>query len=294
MSQATATPVIPTAEPLDRRARRRPELDPRFLPPILITLILVGGNASLGMLESPWKTALAILTAMLVELGLGRLVVGRWPHLASAYITGISVGILVRSPFYWPYALCSALSIASKYAIRYRGRHLFNPSNLGIVAMLFLAPAAVASLSIQWGNRLLLMLPIWLVGLLVLSRLRRLHITLTYILAFTFLAGARSLLIDQPFLAELAPVTGPMYQLFAMFMVTDPRTTVAGRRGQIGVVLLVALVECGFRLLQVVHAPYYALFLVGPTALIIQRSRRPSEAPGGESGARLPEAGAAA
>ena len=38
------------------------------------------------------------------ELVLGRLTYGRWPHPASAYITGISVGILVRSPFLWPYS----------------------------------------------------------------------------------------------------------------------------------------------------------------------------------------------
>ena len=51
----------------------------------------------------------------------------KWPNVASAYITGISVGILVRSPYYWPYALTSAIAITSKYVIRYRGRHIFNP-----------------------------------------------------------------------------------------------------------------------------------------------------------------------
>jgi hypothetical protein len=32
------------------------------------------------------------------------------------------------------------------------------------------------------------------------------------------------------------------------------------------VAFLVAAVEAGFRLLEFVHAPYYALFLVGPIA----------------------------
>jgi hypothetical protein len=49
---------------------------------------------------------------------LGRWLWGKIPNLASAYITGISVGILLRSPEYWPYALCSAIAITSKYAIR--------------------------------------------------------------------------------------------------------------------------------------------------------------------------------
>ena len=34
---------------------------------------------------------------------LGASIIGKWPNLASAYISGISVGILVRSPAVWPY-----------------------------------------------------------------------------------------------------------------------------------------------------------------------------------------------
>jgi Na+-translocating ferredoxin:NAD+ oxidoreductase RnfD subunit len=79
-----------------------------------------------------------------------------------------------------------------------------------------------------------------------------------------------------------------MYQLFAMFMVTDPATTVASRRGQILVVFLVAAMECLLRLNHVVHAPYYALFLVGPPALIYDRWRRarPQPAAAGLSAAQ--------
>ena len=123
-----------------------------YLPPIFITLILLIGNLSFGILESYSKTLLAIVTAITFELVLGRIFLHKWPHPASAYITGISVGILLRSPAFWPYALCSALSITSKYALRVQGRHIWNPSNFGICAMLILASQAVASLSIQWGN----------------------------------------------------------------------------------------------------------------------------------------------
>src|SRR6201999_3945944 len=111
----------------DRDWRRLFTLENRFIPPIFITLILLVGNLSFGILESYTKTLLAIAVSIAVELILGRLFVGKWPHLASAYITGISVGILLRSPAFWPYALCSAIAIASKYVIRWRGRHLWNP-----------------------------------------------------------------------------------------------------------------------------------------------------------------------
>ncbi len=61
-----------------------------------------------------------------------------------------------------------------------------------------------------------------------------------------------------------------MYQLFIFFMITDPKTTVQAETGQCAVAFAVAVVEMVLRLNQVVHAPYYALFLVGPTALLIE------------------------
>jgi hypothetical protein len=61
-----------------------------------------------------------------------------------------------------------------------------------------------------------------------------------------------------------------MYQLFIFFMVTDPKTTVRPFWGQVAVVFVVALVETVLRLFEVVYAPFYALFLVGPSALLIE------------------------
>lgn len=267
-------------------------LSNRFLAPILITGILLVGQLTYGFLESWSQTGLAISVAIACELLLGKLVVGKWPHLASAYISGISVGILIRSPFLWPYALCAVLSIMSKYTLRWQDRHLWNPSNFGVSAMLFLYPAAVASLSIQWGNSIWPMAVVWTLGSLIISRLKRFHICLTYVGSFIALAGVRSMISGSPFLANVAPLTGPMYQLFVFFMITDPRTTVGSKRGQCLVAFLVALVEMLLRLGEVIHAPYYALFLVGPAALISELAwkRRRSEMSfrndeaGGESG----------
>src|SRR3984957_7262567 len=86
-------------------------LDNRFLAPILITCILLSGQLVFGILESWSKTLLAIVTCMVMEMVLSRGIAGKWPPLASAYISGISVGTLVRSPFLWPFVLCGALSI---------------------------------------------------------------------------------------------------------------------------------------------------------------------------------------
>jgi hypothetical protein len=266
-----AATILPTPPPAPPQARPRLlSLNNRYLPPLLITAILLVGQLSFGILESYTRTLLAIGTSILAELVLSRALVGRWPDLASAYITGISVGILIRSPFYWPYALCSLISITSKYAIRWKGRHLWNPSNLGVSAMLFLAPAAAASLSVQWGNAKWAMLVIWALGTMIIWRLKRFHICATYAASFFAFSAIRSAITGDPWLSTVAPITGPMYQLFVFFMITDPRTTVRTKWGQCLVAFLVAAVEAVLRLERIVHAPYYALFLVGPAANVVE------------------------
>ena len=257
-------------------------LDNRYVPPAFITLILLAGQFSYGILESYERTLLAIGTAIAIELTLGRIFLGKWLNLASAYITGISVGILVRSPAFWPFAVASALAITSKYVLRYKGRHFWNPSNFGISVLLFLLPASVAMLSIQWGNNMASMVVIWALGSVIIWRLRRLHISATYVISFLVLAIVRSWIIHEPWLSEVSPITGPEYQLFIFFMITDPKTTVRSREGQCIVAFLVALLEMFFRLDQSIYAELYALFWVGPIAMLIEMwidSRRAKPAP---------------
>jgi enediyne biosynthesis protein E5 len=136
--------------------------------------------------------------------------------------------------------------------------------------MLYLAPASVAGLSVQWGNAIWPMLVIWILGSMIIMRLRRFHICATYVASFLVLSAARSAITGDPWLAAVSPITGPMYQLFVFFMITDPKTTVRTKWGQCLVAFMVALVEAILRLNRVVHAPYYALFLVGPAANAVE------------------------
>ncbi len=122
------------------------------------------------------------------------------------------MGGLLRAPDFWPYALCSAIAITSKYVVRWRGRHVWNPSNLGIVALLILAPDYVSTLSVQWGNTVWPMLIVWALGALIVWRVKRLHITATYVISFIVLAFVRSgitghAFLAHAFLAEVAPIT---------------------------------------------------------------------------------------
>ncbi|HCX28426.1 MAG TPA: hypothetical protein DHU55_01430, partial [Blastocatellia bacterium] len=172
MSQFTGEPTLtPVGSALEVGERKKFRFDNRYVAPLFITGILLVGHLSYGILESYKKTALAIIAAIIVELVLGRIFFGKWLNLASAYITGISVGILVRSPAYWPYALCSVISIMSKYVLRVKGRHIWNPSNFGIAVLLFLAPETMAVLSIQWGNNLWPIVVIWILGSIIILSL---------------------------------------------------------------------------------------------------------------------------
>jgi Na+-translocating ferredoxin:NAD+ oxidoreductase RnfD subunit len=254
-------------------------LDPKYLIVFLITLVLVVGEARYSILGGYDRLATALGTCLATEVLLSRLLRGRIANLASAYITGISLALLIKpqANILWPFALGGFLAIGSKYVLSYRGRHLWNPSNFAIALLLLVAADSVAVLSHQWGNDLRINLVIWAFGLLVASRARVLHVTLTYVTCFVVLAIVRNAIVGGPLLAELAPITGPMYQLFVFFMVTDPRTTVSTRRGRIVVVAIVALVETLIRLagdfqLALMRPlypspPLLALAIVGPIAM---------------------------
>ena len=196
---------------------------------------------------------------------MGRITYGEWPHPASAYISGISVGILVRSPFLWPYFLTSLISITSKYVLRVSGRHLWNPIELrrqrravpragdGHAAQHPVGQRRRADgghLAARLGDRL--------------ARRPRCTSPPPTSRRSCCSRSCAALITGTPWLANVAPITGPMYQLFIFFMVTDPKTTVRSKSGQCVVVFLVAFVEMVLRLNEVVYAPFYALFLVGP------------------------------
>lgn len=246
------------------------KIPPGFIGPLLITGLVLAAHISFGVLDGWEKFAAALIAAMATEAGLHKIVTGEWRNVSSAYISGNSAGILVRSPMIWPFALCAAISIASKYVFRFRGTHIWNPTNFGIVVMLLIASDSMAVLSIQWGSNMWAMLAIWIVGLAVISKVKLFHVCAVYVLSFIGFAWLRSVYTGELFLAEIAPLTGPMYQLFVLFMITDPKTTVSTKKGRMIVAFLIALVEMFFRLGEAVYAPFYALFIVGPIALIAE------------------------
>jgi len=292
MSDASRTTELaaPVPSAYARLWQRTSRIDPRYLIAGLITLVLLVAQLRYHMFGGYTRLVLALGVCMVTEALFSWFDRGRVVNLQSAYISGISLTLLTKPQggALWPFVIGGFLAISSKYVLRYRDQHLWNPTNFAISALLLVAPSKVAVLSHQFGNDLVTNLVIWTFGLLIAKRVGVLHITLTYVASFLVLNAMRALALGQPLFPELAPITGPMYQLFVFFMITDPRTVVKGRQRQMVVAALIALAETIFRLMADRGVPMpiafsadpalLALAIVGPLAKWLDVRRTPARA----------------
>ncbi len=249
VSEATQSPSD-EVNPMRRAWQRLSEVDSRYLIAFLITLVLMTAQLRYQMVGGYSRLLLSLSVCTATEALLSWFDRGKVVNLLSAYISGLSLTLLEKPQggALWTFALGGFLAISSKYVVRYRDHHLWNPTNFAICAMLLLAPGHVSVLSHQFGNDVATNLVIWTFGLIIAARVGVLHITLAYIASFLVLNSVRALVFGQPVFTEIAPITGPMYQLFIFFMITDPRTVVRGRNRQIAVAITIALVESLIRL----------------------------------------------
>jgi len=277
VSEATGlTSAQPNA--VVRAWQRASRIDPRYLIAFLITLVLATAQLRYHMLGSYDRLVVTLGVCVLTETLLSLFDRGKVVNLLSAYISGISLTLLLKPQggSLLPFVLGGFLAISSKYVLKYRENHLWNPTNFAVAALLLLAPNHISVLSHQFGNDVTTNVVIWIFGLIIAARVGVLHITLTYVASFLVLNAVRATALGQPVLAEIAPITGPMYQLFVFFMITDPRTIVRGRRRQVMVAILIAVMETLIRLASdkgwqlptgFNAAPaFFALALVGPVA----------------------------
>src|SRR3954471_946679 len=286
-------PSAAQANILARGWHRASGIDPRYLIAFLITLVLVVAQLRYHMLGSYDRLVLALGVCTATEALLSWFDRGKVVNLLSAYISGISLTLLTKPQggAYWPFIIGGFLAIASKYVLKYRDTHLWNPTNFAICALLLAAPEHVSVLSHQFGNDLVTNLLIWFFGFIIVARVGMLHITVSYLVSFLIFTALRAALLGQALLPEIAPITGPMYQLFLFFMITDPRTVVRGRKGQIIVVVAIAMMEAlirlasdrGWPLPTAFNAapPLLALAIVGPIAkwLELRRTKPASQEP---------------
>src|SRR4249919_2273458 len=234
--------------------------DPRLhLAAVIITLQVLG-QVAFDFRLSIAQILVSLVTAGVLEFAITfrRQHVIMWP--ASALLTGNGVAFILRVPGtehgdWWSmngwriFAATAAVSLLSKYLIKFRGSHIFNPSNFGLVlCFLLLGPEHAEPLDFWWGPMsgwLGLALAIIVVGgLAILVRLHLIVIAVAFWLTF---ASALAVLMafGHAFTARwhLGPVTGhyfwwvlvtsPEVLVFLFFMITDPKTTPTAMRGRV-------------------------------------------------------------
>ena len=241
--------------------------DPRLHVAAVIITIHVLGQVGLHFTISIPQILAAILASAIIEVALtfrtARAFV--WP--ASAMLTGSGVALILRvvgtppdqpwnTDAWYVFAGVAAFSLLTKYVIRYRGNHVFNPSNIGlVVAFIALGSSRVEPLDFWWGP-----LSIWLVlayavivggGLLITRRLRLLGLAaafwLTLLVSLGVLAASGHCMTAN---WAFAPVCGvdywrvivlsPEVLIFLFFMITDPKTVPGGQVGRVAFGMLVA------------------------------------------------------
>jgi Na+-transporting NADH:ubiquinone oxidoreductase subunit NqrB len=290
MSEAVQTGLV-SRNPVARWWELGKKIDPRYLIAFLITLVLLAAQLRYHMFGGYERLALALAACLASEAILSWFDRGKVVNLLSAYISGISLTLLLKPQggALWPFALGGFIAIASKYVLRYRDNHLWNPTNFAVAALLLTAPDRISVLSHQFGNDITTNLVIWIFGLIIAARVGVLHITLTYVASFLLLNIVRAAALGQAVLPEIAPITGPMYQLFIFFMITDPRTVVRGRNRQMVVAILIAVMETLIRFASDQGWPlptgfnaapaFFALATVGPVAKWLDLRRLARQAP---------------
>ncbi len=283
---------------------------------IAITVLNVLGHTWFGFEQSWAQPLVALATAYSVELFLEWIDAwqrGNRPRfwggirqfvefLMPAHISGLAVAMLIYpGVLLMLIAFAAATAVASKSVFRVtiqgRGRHLYNPSNLGIVLTLLLFPSVGIAPPYMFTENLTgfgnFVLPAIIIcsGTYLNTRFtRRLPLIVAWLSTFALQAVARSFLFDTNVLAGWMPMTGMAFILFTFYMVTDPPTTPSTTKGQIAFGISVGVVYCLLMIFQIVFGLFFSLALVstGRGLYLFARSRLPGMSDGAAEPQRIP------
>ncbi|MCI4660879.1 MAG: RnfABCDGE type electron transport complex subunit D [Neomegalonema sp.] len=202
--------------------------DPRLLQILFLSSLLTLGVLTLGFAVTPAHILISLSVALLVQTLATALL--RWRGIAlsfdplSAIITALSLSLLLRTEAPWLSALGAAIAIGSKFALRWRGRHVFNPANLALVALPLISSGAWISPG-QWGATGLLAVAVMGAGAMVANRAARLDTTLAFLSIWAGLTFARAAWLGDPIAIPLHQLQSGAVLVFAFFMISDPATT---------------------------------------------------------------------
>src|SRR5262245_43979804 len=216
--------------------------DPRLYQIGTLAALLVYGMGWLEFDITPARAALLLATALGTQRVCDRLSGSTAPFAStsrSALISGLSLCLLLRTNDAALACLAAVITIAGKFLIRVRGKHVFNPTNGGIVAMLLLTGHVWVSPG-QWGTAASFAFLMACAGMLVVTRAARSDVTIAFIACYAALVVGRSLYVGEPMTIPLHRLQSGAFLLFSFFMISDPKTTPDSRAGRIVFAALVA------------------------------------------------------
>lgn len=228
MTENSATPL----------AGRR-GFDPRLYQISMLACLLVYGMFRLDFEISAGRAATILASTLLTQYACTRL----WNLPAfdsrSAWISGLSLCLLLRTNSGTLALLTALITIGSKFVIRFDGKHVFNPTNFGIVAMMLLTGQVWVSPG-QWGNVAFFAFLMACLGGLVVNRAARSDVTYAFIFFYMALVFGRSAWLGEPMVIPFHRLQSGALLLFTFFMISDPKTTPNSRMGRMLFAFVVA------------------------------------------------------
>ena len=189
--------------------------------------------------------------------------------LRSAAITALGLGLLLRGNSYQTMILAGSLAIASKFLFRWRGKHFFNPANFGMIAALILTNDAWVSPG-QWGTDWWYLLLFAGTGGIVLKKVGRWDTSVTFFLTYAGLEFLRDFWLGWTGDVWLHQLSSGSLLLFALFMLTDPRSIPNALVGRlfwaIAIALLTFILQNYFYLSTAI---FWALFIISPLTILL-------------------------
>jgi Na+-transporting NADH:ubiquinone oxidoreductase subunit NqrB len=251
---------------------RHPNFDPRLYQILVLASLLVYGVVRLDLEVHPPLAAAMLATALLTQYACTRI----WKLPAfdpkSALISGLSLCLLLRTGSLALGVVAALATIAGKFVIRWRGKHLFNPTNFGIVALMLATDGKVWVSPGQWGSAALFGFLVACLGGLVVNRATRSDVTYAFLASYLGVVFGRALWLGQPLTIPFHQLASGAFLIFTFFMISDPKTTPDSRAGRLLFALLVAL-GAGY-----VHFVLYrpnglilSLFFLSPLVPLIDR-----------------------
>ena len=213
--------------------------DPRYYQIAALASLLIYGVGWLGFdIEWP-QIVISLATVLLTQYACTRIFGLPSFDPRSPLISGLSLCLLLRANSLVLVFLTAVVTILSKFVLKRGPKHIFNPTNFGIVAMMFLTSQVWVSPA-QWGSQLYFGFLITCVGGIVIYRAARSDVTYAFLLAHVGILFGRAFWLGDPWILPFKQLQSGSLLLFAFYMISDPKTTPDSRIGRIAFAVLVA------------------------------------------------------